>query len=58
MGWVFGHVLTSESPAVGEDMEMEIFSVLNFTQSDIEYAYYWVDLLTNFVKYGYDSTSH
>ena len=47
--YMIGHVFLEDNPEVVDDMEI---TAANYTQTDKEYANYWMNLFTNFVKFG------
>ena len=49
-----GHALLDLNPEVLDDMEI---TNLPYNQTDMDYADYWVDLIANYAKYGFDPYS-
>ena len=50
--YIFGHPLIGLHPEVEIDSEIEVMSLIPWTDDDYEYSEYWIDLLSNFAKTG------
>ena len=50
--YIFGHPHIGDHDEIIDDTEMDLIAIIPWTQADLDYSDYWIDMLSNFTKTG------